>query len=71
MPSPIENALEFCNDLIELPNRRWWIEPGPQPWTLFRDLWFAALAIESSSQWVTGDRDYGLVAGLDWEFVHR
>ena len=29
------------------------------------------LAIESSSQWVTGDRDYGLVAGLDWEFVHR
>ena len=35
------------------------------------DLWFAALAIESGCTWVSGDRDYRLVPGLDWEFVHR
>jgi len=35
------------------------------------DLWFAALAIESSCRWVTGDRDYGSIAGLDWDFIHR
>lgn len=83
-PTPIEDALAFCDDLVERPNRRW-IEPGAKHWKLFRDLcathradgnlipdlWFAALAIESSCRWVTGDRDYGAVAGLDLEFVHR
>jgi toxin-antitoxin system PIN domain toxin len=83
-PAPIDAALEFCDDLIGRPGFRW-VEPGPQHWSVFSglcrrlraegnlipDLWFAALAIESGSTWVTGDRDYGLVPGLDWQFIHR
>ncbi|TVR02479.1 MAG: PIN domain-containing protein [Spirochaetaceae bacterium] len=81
-PTPIEPALAFCADLIGRPTFRW-IEPGDRHWMVFRDLctqlkadgnlipdlWFAALAIESGCTWVSGDRDYGLVPGLDWQYV--
>jgi predicted nucleic acid-binding protein len=84
LPTPIDDALAFCDDLIARPQCRW-IDPGARHWDIFRelcaklraegnlvpDLWFAALAIESGSTWVSGDRDYGLVPGLDWVFVHR
>jgi len=83
-PAPLDEALAFCDDLIDRPGFRW-VEPGPAHWKVFRDLchrhraegnlipnlWFAALALESGSTWVTGDRDYGSVQGLEWEFVHR
>jgi toxin-antitoxin system PIN domain toxin len=81
-PTPIEPALAFCADLIDRRNFRW-VEPGERHWAIFRDLckhlnadgnlipnlWFAALAIESGCIWVSGDRDYGLVPALEWEWV--
>ncbi len=84
LAAPIDEALAFCDNLISRPQCRW-IDPGARHWTIFRDLcatlraegnlvtdlWFAALAMESGCTWVTGDRDYGLVPGLDWQFVHR
>jgi uncharacterized protein len=82
--TPVDTALKFCDDLISRSNFRW-IDPGPGHWSIFSelcsrlkaegnlipDLWFAALAIESGCTWVSGDRDYGLIPGLDWEFIHR
>lgn len=84
LPTPMADALASCDDLIDRPGFRW-VDPGPHHWRLFSglcrqlraegklvpDWWFAALALESGGTRVTGDRDYGLVPGLDWEFVHR
>ncbi len=81
-PTPLPDALAFCDDLLSRANFRW-IEPGPTHWGIFcrlcretnatgnlvPDAWFAALAIESGSTWVTGDRDYGLFKGLERVFV--
>jgi toxin-antitoxin system PIN domain toxin len=83
-PAPVDAAIEFCDDLASRHNFRW-IEPGSHHWSLFTtlcsklkaegnlipDVWFAALAIEAGCTWVSGDRDYGLIPGLDWEFIHR
>ena len=33
---------------------------------LITDAWFAALAIESGSEWITVDRDYARFPGLKW-----
>ena len=33
---------------------------------LVPDAWFAALAIESGSDWITTDRDYARFPGLRW-----
>jgi hypothetical protein len=33
---------------------------------LVPDAWFAALAIESGSEWITLDRDYARFPGLQW-----
>jgi len=69
-PTPLSVALAFCDDLRERAGFRW-IEPGSAHWGIFSrlcretnatgnlvpDAWFAALAIESGSTWVTGDRD--------------
>ncbi|MEN8162417.1 MAG: PIN domain-containing protein, partial [Myxococcota bacterium] len=33
---------------------------------LIPDAWFAALAIESGSEWITTDRDYARFPGLRW-----
>lgn len=56
------------------------IEPGPRHWRIFADLchsvgakgnlvadaYFAALAIESGSTWITADRDFARFPGLRW-----
>ncbi len=79
MPTPADSALEDAEALRNRPNAVL-IAPGPRHWAIFRDLvsrtrlrgpgitdaWFAALAIESGSTWVTADRDYGRFPGLRW-----
>jgi len=84
LPSPVDSALGFCDDLLSRPQCRT-IAPGSRHWSIFRarcqrlraegnlvpDIWFAALAIESGCTWVSGDRDYGLVPDLEWQFIHR
>lgn len=54
--------------------------PGERHWEIFAalcaetgvrgnlvpDAWFAALAIESGSEWVTTDRDYARLRDLRW-----
>ena len=56
------------------------VAPGPRHWTIFERLctesgargtlvpeaYHAALAIESGSEWITTDRDYGRFPGLRW-----
>lgn len=56
------------------------VSPGPRHWSIFRDLcersgargnlvpdaYLAALAIESSAEWITTDRDYARFPGLVW-----
>ena len=56
------------------------VAPGPRHWTIFErlctesgargnlvpDAYHAALAIESGSEWITTDRDYGRFPGLRW-----
>ncbi len=84
LPSSVDEALEFCDDLLSRPQCRP-VTPGSRHWAIFRSLclslraegnlvpglWFSALAMESGCTWVSGDRDYGLVPDLDWQFVHR
>ena len=78
-PSPLERALEFTAAL-RASNARVTVEPGDRHWDLFirlcedagargnliPDAWFAALAIESGSEWITADRDYARFPGLRW-----
>jgi uncharacterized protein len=78
-PSPLDEALRFCDYLIEQPNCTV-VEPGDRHWQIFKNLchqpgiranritdaWFAALAIESGCEWITFDRDYGRFKGLKW-----
>src|SRR3990172_2807904 len=56
------------------------VAPGPRHWEIFTglcrtagvrgnlapDAYFAALAIESGSEWITTDGDYGRFRGLRW-----
>ena len=70
-PSGVEEALRFCNVLLNQPHCRL-IRPGPRHWSIFErlclrerlagnlvaDAWFAALAIESGCDWITTDGDY-------------
>ena len=56
------------------------VAPGERHWTIFErlcgtagargdlvpDAYFAALAIESGSEWITTDRDYSRFPGLRW-----
>lgn len=78
-PSPLGRALAFVDDLRSHPACVP-IVPGPRHWELFVDLcrsaetrgnlvpdaYFAALAIESGSEWITTDRDYSRFPGLRW-----
>lgn len=78
-PTPLQRALEFAEALRSAPNRVA-IEPGARHWEIFVELcrdanargnlvpdaWFAALAIESGSEWVTTDRDYARFPDLRW-----
>lgn len=78
-PSPIEEALAFCDDLLGQPHGEI-VQPGERHWPIFvrlcresgvrgplvADAWFAALAIEHGCTWITCDRDYARFPGLDW-----
>ena len=76
-PSPMKAALAFTEELRGLPNCVQ-VQPGPRHWEIFTrlcrgsavkgnlvpDAYLAALAIESGSEWITTDRDYGRFPGL-------
>lgn len=76
-PSTMAKAMAFATELRDQPNCTI-INPGPRHWDIFSrlcrttdikgnlvpDAFFAALAIESGSEWVTADRDYHRFPGL-------
>jgi uncharacterized protein len=78
-PSPLEDALGFLEDVRGQPNCVI-VSPGVRHWSIFADLcrsggvrgnlvpdaYLAALAIESGSEWITSDGDYGRFPGLRW-----
>jgi toxin-antitoxin system PIN domain toxin len=78
-PSRRDEVFAFCNVLLEQPNATV-VTPGERHWTIFenvcrqanatgnlaQDAWFAALAIESGSEWITTDGDYARFDGLKW-----
>lgn len=79
VPSPLEHAVSFLQVLRDQPNCVV-IQPGPRHWSIFVDLcrkveakgnlvpdaYFAALAIESGSEWISADRDYARFPELHW-----
>ncbi len=78
-PSLIEESLVFAERLRNQPNAVQ-ITPGARHWQIFVELcrahgvrgklvpdaYFAALAIESGSEWITQDGDYARFPGLRW-----
>ena len=78
-PTPLETALQFVEEVRSLPNYVT-VSPGPRHWDIFTrlsrtakakgnlipDAYFASLAIESGSEWITADRDYARFPGLRW-----
>jgi toxin-antitoxin system PIN domain toxin len=84
MPSTVEEAFGFCNNLTGQPHCQI-VEPGERHWGIFErlcietetrgsritDAWFAALAIESGCEWITLDRDYARFPGLKWQVPGR
>lgn len=78
-PTPTARALEFAGALRSQPNAVT-VGPGRRHREIFTrlcvdadvkgnlvpDAYLAALAIESGSDWVTTDRDYGRFRGLRW-----
>ena len=78
-PTPLEDALAFVDGLRARPNCTP-VAPGPRHWHLFAsmcrrvgargnlvpDAYFAALAIETGSEWITADRGFARFPGLRW-----
>ena len=78
-PTPLSRAFLFCNALLNHPNAVR-LTPGERYWEIFEklsdasnargnlipDASFAALAIETGSDWVTLDRDFARFPGLRW-----
>jgi uncharacterized protein len=78
-PSPLAAALEFASEVMA-PDHAVLVTPGPRHWEIFSklcrkskakgnlitDAYFAALAIESGSQWISTDGDYARFDGLVW-----
>ncbi len=78
-PSPLRDALTFCDQIREQPGAVH-VRPGERHWDIFRrlctegaargnlvpDAFLAALAIESGSELVTTDRDFSRFGGLRW-----
>jgi len=78
-PSPAEEAFGFCESLLQQRNCQV-VEPGERHWEIFKrlcietdtrgprvtDAWYAALAIEWDSEWITLDRDFARFPGLRW-----
>lgn len=78
-PSSLDEALGFAEQLCGSDSYVK-ISPGARHWDIFSslcrttkargnlvpDAYLAALAIESGSQWITDDRDYGRFPELRW-----
>lgn len=78
-PSSLDEAVAFAKDIRDRPSRVR-VAPWNRHWEIFLDLldtvdargnlvpdaYFAALAIESGSEWITTDRDYARFPGLRW-----
>ncbi len=78
-PSDMATALAFARQVRNRPNCVT-VSPGPRHWKIFTrlcekagvkgnlvpDAYFAALAIESGSEWITTDRDFSRFPGLRW-----
>jgi uncharacterized protein len=78
-PSPLDAALTFADQVMS-PTHAVRIAPGPRHWDIFErlcretnakgnlvaDAYLAALAIESGSEWVSTDGDYGRFRDLVW-----
>jgi toxin-antitoxin system PIN domain toxin len=78
-PTPLDAAMKFASDLRSRPNAVT-VSPGPRHWETFerlcriagargnlvQDAYWAALAIESGSEWITTDRDFSRFPGLRW-----
>jgi uncharacterized protein len=78
-PSSLNEAFRFCSAILDQPHCVI-IQPWEHHWSIFKrlctevdargnlvpDAWFAALAIESGSEWVTLDHDYARFPGLNW-----
>ena len=78
-PTPIERALDYAGQLRRH-DSYFRISPGERHWEIFdrlcraagakgalvTDAYFAALAIESNTEWITADRDYARFPGLRW-----
>ena len=83
-PSPLEEALRFCDFLLQQPHAVI-LNPGNRHWEIFQrlceeanakgnlapDAYFAALAIEHGAEWVTMDRDFARFPGLKWRLAQR
>jgi toxin-antitoxin system PIN domain toxin len=83
-PSRLDDALRFVAELRDPPNAAL-VAPGPRHWGIFTELcrasgakgnlvadaYLAALAIESGSEWITTDRDFGRFPGLRWRHPLR
>lgn len=79
LPSDLSTALAFTEIIRNQPNAVH-IAPGPRHWEIFKslcgsanvkgnlipDAYLAALAIESGSEWITTDGDFGRFPGLNW-----
>ena len=78
-PTSIDVAVDFATQLRAQPNCVA-IDAGARHWGIFvrlcreagvkgglvADAYFAALAIESGSEWITTDRDFARFHGLRW-----
>jgi toxin-antitoxin system PIN domain toxin len=78
-PTSVQGALAYAKQLREHDSCVL-VSPSVRHWQIFDDLcraagakgsmitdaYFAALAIESGSEWITADRDYARFPGLRW-----
>ena len=78
-PAPVAEALAFADVLRSQPIAVV-VAPGTRHWEIFgrlcvtagakgnlvADAYLAAIAIESGSEWITGDRDFSRFPGLRW-----
>jgi len=78
-PTPLAEALRFVESVRAQANFVA-VEPGRRHWGIFTELcrvagakgnlvsdaYFAAIAIESGSEWITTDGDYARFPGLRW-----
>lgn len=78
-PTDLDQAIEVASAIRGRPNCVT-VDPGRRHWDIFTrlcrdagvkgglvtDAFFAALAIETGSEWITTDRDYARFPGLHW-----